>query len=108
MRWPAAASPSRASSSIFVRDVNTNSNGFTAYQTTYYTEASYLHAAGPRHTVVVGLNANGEQLASFNRGAMPLRSPHVYHTLGAFAQDDWYVLPRLRLQAGLRLDRHNQ
>ena len=92
----------------FVRDVNTNSNAFTAYQTTYYTEASYLHAAGPRHLLVVGLNANGEQLASFNRSATPLRSPYTYHTLGAFVQDDWRVLPRLSLQAGLRLDHHNQ
>ncbi|MDQ2792582.1 MAG: TonB-dependent receptor, partial [Bacteroidota bacterium] len=92
----------------FVRDVNTNSNAFTAYQTTYYTEASYLHAAGPRHTLVVGLNANGEQLASFNRSATPLRSPYTYRTLGAFVQDDWRVLPRLSLQAGLRLDQHNQ
>ncbi|MBH8557815.1 TonB-dependent receptor [Hymenobacter negativus] len=92
----------------FVRDVNTNSDAFTAYQTTYYTEASYLHAAGPRHTLVVGLNANGEQLASFNRSATPLRSPYTYHTLGAFAQDDWRLLPRLSLQAGLRLDHHNQ
>ncbi|WP_216726617.1 TonB-dependent receptor [Hymenobacter siberiensis] len=92
----------------FIRDVNTNSNAFTAYQTTYYTEASYLHAAGPRHTLVVGLNANGEQLASFNRSATPLRSPYTYHTLGAFVQDDWRVLPRLSLQAGLRLDHHNQ
>ena len=92
----------------FVRDVNTNSNAFTAYQTTYYTEASYLHAAGPRHTVVVGLNANGEQLASFNRSATPLRSPYTYHTLGAFGQDDWHLRPRLSLQAGLRLDHHNQ
>ncbi|MCI1186359.1 TonB-dependent receptor [Hymenobacter sp. DH14] len=92
----------------FVRDVNSNTNAFTAYQTTYYTEASYLHAAGPRHTVVVGLNVNGEQLASFNRSATPLRSPYTYHTLGAFAQDDWRVLPRLSLQASLRLDHHNQ
>ena len=92
----------------FVRDVNTNSAGFTAYQTTYYSEASYLHPAGPRHTIVVGLNANGEQLASFNRSTTPLRSPYTYHTLGAFAQDDWHPLPRLSLQAGLRLDHHNQ
>ena len=92
----------------FIRDVNTNSDSFTAYQTTYSTEASYLHAAGPRHTLVLGLNANGEQLASFNRSATPLRSPYTYHTLGAFVQDDWRVLPRLSLQAGLRLDQHNQ
>ncbi len=92
----------------FVRDVNTNSDAFRAYQTTYYTEASYLHPAGPRHTVVVGLNVNGEQLASYHNSATPLRSPYTYHTLGAFVQDDWRVRPRLRLQAGLRLDQHNQ
>ena len=91
-----------------IRDVNTNSDAFRAYQTTYYTEASYLHAAGPRHTLVVGLNANGEQLASYNNSATPLRSPYTYHTLGTFVQDDWRVLPRLSLQAGLRLDHHNQ
>ena len=92
----------------FVRDASTNSMAFTAYQTTYYTEASYLHPAGPRHTLVLGLNANGERLASFNRSATPLRSPYAYHTLGAFVQDDWLLQPRLSLQAGLRLDRHNQ
>ena len=92
----------------FVRDASTNSTGFTAYQTTYFSEVSYLHAAGPRHTLVLGLNANGEQRASFNRSATPLRSPYTYHTLGAFAQDDWHPLPRLSLQAGLRLDHHNQ
>ena len=92
----------------FVRDVNTNSDAFTAYQTTYYTEASYLHPAGPRHTLVAGLNFNGEQLASFNRSATPLRSPYTYRTLGAFVQDDWRLHPRLSLQAGLRLDHHNE
>ncbi|MDQ2771168.1 MAG: TonB-dependent receptor, partial [Bacteroidota bacterium] len=92
----------------FIRDVNTNSDAFTAYQTTYYTEASYLHAAGPRHTLVGGLNFNGEQLASYNNSATPLRSPYRYQTLGAFVQDDWRVLPRLSVQAGLRLDHHNQ
>ena len=92
----------------FVRDVNTNSEAFRAYQTTYYTEASYLHAAGPRHTLVVGLNVNGEQLASYNKSATPLRSPYTYYTLGVFGQDDWRVLPRLSVQAGLRLDHHNQ
>ena len=85
--------------------MNTNSDAFTAYQTTYYTEASYLHAAGPRHTLVLGLNANGEQLASYNRSATPLRSPYTYHTLGAFRAGRLAAwLPRLSLQAGLRLD----
>ena len=98
----------KATVTDFVREVSTNSDAFTAYQTTYYTEASYFHTAGPRHTLVLGLNTNGEQLASFNRSATPLRSPYSYHTLGAFVQDDWHLLPRLSLQAGLRLDHHNQ
>ena len=98
----------KAALTDFVRVVNTNSVGFTAYQTTYYTEASFLRRAGPRHTLVLGLNANGEQLASFNRSPTPLHSPYRYATLGAFAQDDWHPLPRLSLQAGLRLDHHNQ
>ncbi|MCC3152010.1 TonB-dependent receptor [Hymenobacter sp. BT770] len=98
----------KATATDFVRDVGTNADAFTAYQTTYYTEASYLHPAGPRHTLVIGLNVNGEQLASFNRSATPLRSPYRYATVGAFAQDDWQLADRLRLQGGLRLDHHNQ
>ena len=98
----------KATRTDFVRDVNTSATGFTAYQTTYYTEASYLHRAGPRHLLVLGLNLNGEQLASFNRSVTSLRSPYSYRTVGAFVQDDWHLRPRLRLQAGLRLDRHNQ
>ncbi|MDO7854240.1 TonB-dependent receptor [Hymenobacter convexus] len=92
----------------FIRDVNTTLSGFTAFQTTYFAEASYLHPAGARHTLVLGLSANGEQLASFKGSATPLRSPYRYATLGVFAQDDWRLLPRLRLQAGLRFDHHNQ
>ena len=98
----------KATATDFVRDVNTPAAGFTAFQTTYFAEASYLRRAGTHHTLVLGLSANGEQLASFNRSATPLRSPYAYATLGAFAQDDWRLLPRLSLQTGLRLDRHNQ
>jgi outer membrane receptor protein involved in Fe transport len=97
----------KATVTDFVRDVSTNTTAFTAYQTTYYTEASYLRNLGPQHTLVLGLNANGERLASFNRSATPLRSPYSYATLGVFAQDDWHPLPRLSLQGGLRLDHHN-
>ena len=98
----------KATITDFVRDVSTNTDAFTAYQTTYYTEASYLHRVGSNHTVVAGLNVNGEQLASFNRSATPLRSPYSYTTVGGFAQDDWRLLPSLSLQAGLRFDHHNQ
>jgi len=91
----------------FGRDVQTNTVDFTATQTTYYTEASYLRGLGPRHTLVLGLNANGEQLTTAAGSPTPLLSPYRYGTLGAFAQDDYHPTPRLDVQAGLRLDHHN-
>ncbi|OGX91628.1 TonB-dependent receptor [Hymenobacter coccineus] len=90
----------------FNRTVTTNTVGFRAQQTSYYTEASYLHPLGQRHTLVVGLNANGEQLRAAAGSPTPLRSPYTYATLGAFAQDDWHPAARLNVQAGFRLDRH--
>ena len=92
----------------FQRNVLTNTVDFTAYQTTYYTEASYLHAAGPGNTLVAGLNLNGELLRNAAGNATPLRSPYTYQTLGLFAQDSWAPSPRFNLQAGLRYDHHNQ
>ena len=92
----------------FARTVATNIVGFRANQTTYYTEASYLHALGQQHTLVVGLNVNGEQLRAGAGSATPLLSPYTYGTIGAFAQDNWHPAPRLNVQAGFRLDRHNQ
>ena len=97
-----------ATSTDFVRDVSTNSDAFSGYQTSYYSEASYLHAVGPHHMLVLGLNVNGEQLTSSQRSATPLRNPYQYATLGTFAQDDWQLADRLRLQAGLRLVHHNR
>jgi len=91
----------------FGRDVQTNTVTFNAAQTTYYTEASYLRPLGARHTLVAGLNVNGEQLTTA-ASATPLLSPYRYGTLGAFAQDDWHPTPRLNVQGGLRLDHHSQ
>lgn len=98
----------KAAATNFERAVTTNTVGFTAAQTTFYTEASYLRRLGPNHTVVLGVNVNGEELSSANPKLTPLLSPYHYATLGAFGQDDWRLLPRLSLQAGLRLDHHNQ
>lgn len=92
----------------FGRDVLTNTVAFKAYQTTYYTEASYLHAAGRGNTLVAGVNLNGEQLRNADRRPTPLLSPYTYSTAGVFAQDNWQPAPRLNLQAGLRYDHHNQ
>ena len=91
----------------FGRDVLTNTVAFKASQTTYYTEASYLHAPGRSNTLVAGLNFNGEQLRNANGSATPLLSAYTYSTVGVFAQDNWTPTPRLNLQAGLRYDHHS-
>ena len=91
----------------FRRDVLTNTVSFAATQTTYYTEASYLHAAGQGNTLVGGVNFNGELLRNDAGSRTPLRSPYTYYTAGVFAQDNWAPSPRFNLQAGLRYDHHN-
>jgi outer membrane receptor protein involved in Fe transport len=92
----------------FGRDVRTNTVAFKASQTTYYTEASYLHALGQNNTIVGGVNLNGEQLRNADGRPTPLLSPYTYSTVGVFAQDTWTPAPRFNLQAGLRYDHHNQ
>ncbi|RYY14824.1 MAG: TonB-dependent receptor, partial [Cytophagaceae bacterium] len=91
----------------FGRDVLTNTVAFKASQTTYYTEASYLHGLGPSNTIVAGVNVNGEVLRNVDSRATPLLSTYTYNTVGIFAQDNWTPTPRFNLQAGLRYDHHN-
>jgi outer membrane receptor protein involved in Fe transport len=92
----------------FGRDVQTNTAAFRANQTTYYTEASYLHELGKNNTIVAGVNFNGEQLRNAASRPTPLLSTYTYSTIGVFAQDNWTPAPRFNLQAGLRYDHHNQ
>jgi outer membrane receptor for ferrienterochelin and colicins len=92
----------------FGRDVQTNTVAFKANQTTYYTEASYLHDLGRGNTIVVGANVNGELLRNAAGRPTPLLSPYTYNTVGIFAQDNWTPAPRFNLQAGLRYDHQNQ
>lgn len=91
----------------FGRDVLTNTVAFKASQTTYYTEASYLHALGKHNTLVAGANVNGELLRNADGRPTPLLSTYTYTTVGVFAQDNWAPAPRFNLQAGLRYDHHN-
>jgi outer membrane receptor for ferrienterochelin and colicins len=91
----------------FGRDVLTNTVAFKANQTTYYTEASYLHDLGQGNTLVAGVNVNGELLRNAGGQPTPLRSPYTYGTVGVFAQDNWTPTPRFHLQAGLRYDHQN-
>ena len=94
--------------SSFDRRVSNNTVDFRARQLSYYSEVSYLHQLGQQHTVVAGLNFNGEQLRpQASASALPA-AHYTYATIGGFAQDDWQVLTALTVQAGLRLDHHNQ
>ena len=92
----------------FGREVLTNTVAFNATQTTYYTEASYLHSLGKGNILVAGVNFNGERLRNTNGSATPLLSLYTYSTVGIFAQDNWTPSPRFNLQAGLRYDHQNQ
>ncbi|QHJ07482.1 TonB-dependent receptor [Hymenobacter busanensis] len=98
----------KAAASSFNRQVRTNIVDFTARQLSYYSEISYLHRLGQRHTLVGGLNLNGEKLTPDPDSPTPLRNRYTYTTAGAFVQDDWQPVRPLTVQAGLRLDRHNQ
>jgi len=70
----------------FGRDALTNTVAFKAYQTTYYTEASYLHALGQGNTIVAGLNANGELLRNAGGSTTPLLSTYTYTTVGYYGR----------------------
>jgi outer membrane receptor protein involved in Fe transport len=94
--------------SSFRREVTTNTVGFAARQLSYYSEASYLHRLGLKNTLVAGLNFTGEQLQPEAGRRSPLLSRYTYGTAGAFVQDDWQPVQPLTVQAGLRLDHHNQ
>ncbi|WP_324676775.1 TonB-dependent receptor [Hymenobacter sp. GOD-10R] len=93
--------------SSFNRDVTTNTVAFAARQLSYYSEASYLHRLG-RHTVVGGINFNGEALRPDLASRTPLLNRYTYATVGAFAQDDWQIIRPLTVQVGLRVDHQNQ
>lgn len=99
----------KATLSTFNREVKTNTVAFEARQNSYYSEASYLHRLGTAHTAVLGLNFNGEQLKPANAASpTPLQNRYTYATVGGFVQDDWQPTPAFTVQAGLRLDHHNQ
>lgn len=98
----------KGTASSFSRRVRTNTVAFDARQLSYFGEVNYLRRLGTRHTLVGGLSLSGEQLQPDESSFTPLLSSYHYATAGAFAQDDWQVLPSLTVQAGLRLDHHNR
>jgi outer membrane receptor for ferrienterochelin and colicin len=94
--------------SSFDRRVSTNTVEFRARQLSYYSELSYLHQLGRQHRMVAGLNLSGEQLRPRQGPTALPAGRYTYATVGGFVQDDWQPVPQLTVQAGLRLDHHNQ
>ncbi len=94
----------KSSISLFNRNITTNTYQFTGNQQNYYAEAS-LTARGNKHTIVGGINLTGDHFAPDATTPAPVGSL-TNRVLGVFAQDTWQLLPRTKLEGGLRLDHH--
>ena len=95
----------KLSTSIFDRDVITNSFGMKGHQLIWYSEVAYSNKTD-HHNYVLGVNFNGDE---FNK-KLPdstLLPNEKNNTIGFFAQDDWKLTNKLTMQAGLRVDVHN-
>lgn len=95
----------KASLSIFNRDETMNTYFFSARQNSFYSEASLTAHAG-KHFIVSGVNITGDEFKPSAATPAPVGS-FSNTTLGAFVQDTWKVLENTKLEAGLRVDHHN-
>ncbi len=91
--------------SRYERGLFTNINSFKGQQSTLYTEASYLVETKP-HSWVIGLNLLSDHFRQ-DKEVNPLLLDYQYLTPGFFTQDDW-MLGRLTLEPGIRLDYNNE
>lgn len=94
----------KSSISLFNRNITTNTYRFTGNQQNYYAEASLVVRAG-KHTIVGGINFTGDHFAPDAATPAPVGSL-TNNALGIFAQDTWQLLPRTKLEGGLRVDHH--
>jgi outer membrane receptor for ferrienterochelin and colicins len=90
---------------FFNRDVITKAFGMKANQTLWYSEVAYTQKV-KQHNYVLGVNFNGDDF----KKQLPdsaLMPNEKNKTLGFFAQDDWKLSNQFTLQAGLRVDVHD-
>ena len=97
---------SKATASLFNRDINSPSFGMKARQFSYYSEVSYV-TKQEKNDLVMGLNITGE-IFHKKLPDSTLIENYSYITPGIFIQNTWKPLSKLTLQSGLRLDYHNQ
>ena len=96
----------KATGSWLDRSIATNTFGMRAVQLSYYSEATWLKKF-EKNDFVAGINFTGERFTKKNPDSTQI-SDYNYSTIGAFVQDDWRVTNLFTVEAGLRLDHHNQ
>jgi len=87
---------------FFSRKVSTNMFEMKAHQTLWYSEFAYAKKL-KKHNYVAGINFNGDVFKNRTPATSTLPDEST-NTIGLFAQDDWKLLEKLTLQAGLRFD----
>ena len=91
---------------FYRRDIFTNSFNLGGDQQNWYSELAYSQKIN-RHQYVAGLNFTGDKF-KINTPANSILPKENNATLGVFMQDDWKLNNQFTVQAGLRLDKHNQ
>jgi outer membrane receptor for ferrienterochelin and colicins len=95
----------KTAGSSFQRDLNSNGFVFNGIQYSFYNELNDV-VSFKKHTLVAGLNYTAETFLITKSDALFFHN-YSYSTAGCFVQDDWQVLKKVSLQAGLRYDHHN-
>ncbi|GAB2952877.1 hypothetical protein GCM10027048_17540 [Hymenobacter coalescens] len=88
--------------SSFRRNIQAGEYPFAGRQFSSYSEGSYLLPVG-NHRAVLGANVLTDDFRE-NHELNPEPRNYSYQTFGLFAQDDWKLLEKLTVQAGLRTD----
>ena len=95
----------KSSFSIFKRDETTNTSFFCGKQTNFYSEAA-LNAFAGKHNIVGGINITGDVFKPSELTQIPIGT-FSNTTQGAFIQDTWRLLESTKVEAGVRVDHHN-
>jgi len=95
----------KATVSLFNRNISTPHFGMKAQQVSYYTEFAYTHRS-KNNDLVIGLNFTGEDFHKKLPDSTLIEN-YSYITSGVFIQDTWKPFDKLTIQPGLRYDYHN-
>ena len=96
----------KSTGSIFDRSFYYKGFNFSGKQISSYSEINHLLKT-EKHTLVSGINLITEQ---FNKehGDSTYFNNYNYQTIGIFSQEEWQILKKISLEAGIRADYHNR